>query len=99
MASPKRTTWSSLRKNPLAFTGLIVIVLSTLLAIFGYFLVPDPTPFADNQTVEIQAKSPGYTQQFLAVLRRNVAKTSFFTRLLTGEPSQFTYVPISGYHV
>lgn len=45
--------------------GLIVIILSVLIAGFAYMIAPDNSPNADLQAVEIQAKKPGYTQRFV----------------------------------
>ncbi len=59
--------WQRLKKNKLAFAALILIILSFLVAFLGYVIAPDNTPNADLQTVEIQAKKPGYTQLFLQI--------------------------------
>ncbi len=45
--------------------GLIILTMAFLVAVFGYFIAPDSSPNADLQTVEIQAKKPGYSQLFL----------------------------------
>ncbi|MEP6712732.1 MAG: ABC transporter permease, partial [Ferruginibacter sp.] len=91
--------WLRLKKNKLAFTGLIIISISFLVAIFGYFISPDSTPNADLQTVEIQAKKPGYTQLFLKIPGTKISSGNWFNRLLFGEPTQFKYVPISSYKI
>ena len=60
----KAEMWKRLKKNRGAMFGLIVIVLAVLISIFGYVIAPDNSPNADLQTVEIQAKKPGYKQEF-----------------------------------
>jgi ABC-type dipeptide/oligopeptide/nickel transport system permease subunit len=97
--SYSQRTWQRLKKNKLAFSGLVVIILSVFIAIFGYLLAPDSTPFADLQTVEIQAKKPGYTQQFLLIPKPSTEKTGWFSRLLYGKPAAYSYLPINGYEV
>ena len=86
-----------LRKNKLAFSGLIIIILAVLIAAAGYLIAPDNTPFADMQTVEIQAKKPGYTQLFLKIPEPKKIQQSLGSRLFNGNPSAFTYLPISSF--
>ena len=71
-------TYKRLKKNKGAMFGLCIIVLAVLVAIFGYVIAPDKSPNADLQTVEIQAKKLGYTQQFLKVHNTNTASTNWF---------------------
>ncbi len=92
-------TWQRLKKNKLAFAGLIIIMLSAVIAIFGYLIAPDDTPFADLQTVEIQAKKPGYQQVFLKVPQQKSTDNSWLSRMLNGTVSQYSYLPISSYKV
>ena len=76
--------------------GLVVIVLSFLLAIFAYFIAPDSTPDANKMTVEIGGASPGFKMQFLQLETSNRAeKISFFSRLLNGKQDSHTLVPIT----
>ena len=49
--SYKKRIWQQLKKNGLAFTGLIIIILAFVIAVFGYVIAPDNTPNADLQTV------------------------------------------------
>ena len=89
--------WKRLRKNKLAFSGFIIIIISIFISIFGYILAPDNTPFADLQTVEIQAKKPGYTQMFLKIPQPKKVQENLWSRLFTGTRSDFGYLPIASY--
>lgn len=85
-------------KNKAAVVGLITIILSVFIAIFAYFIAMDHTPNADRQTVEIQARKPGYRQSFIKVLKpRKVESTSFFSRLLFGKEDPYVLVPVNSY--
>ena len=66
----KAQMWKRLKKNRGALFGLIIIVLAMLISIFSYVIAPDNSPNADLQTVEIQAKKPSYSQQFLKINER-----------------------------
>ena len=91
--------WQRLRKNGLALFSLGLILFFILVAVFGYFISPDDTPFANRQMVEIQAKKPGYTQQFLKVNDPVEKKTGFFQQLLFGKEPSERYIPITGYRL
>ncbi|MEX1202894.1 MAG: ABC transporter permease [Ferruginibacter sp.] len=91
--------WGKLQRNPLALGGLLVIVLFVLVAIFGYWIAPDNSAYADLQTVEIQAKKPGYSQQFLKIPLPTATGNTFSYTLFKGKPSLYTFLPISGYSV
>jgi ABC-type dipeptide/oligopeptide/nickel transport system permease subunit len=93
-------TWLRLKKNRLAMAGLCIIVLAFLMACFGYLLAPDNTSFADLQTVEIQAKSPGYEQLFLKIPESNIADAdSWFSEMINGKKNNTRYIPIKSYVV
>jgi ABC-type dipeptide/oligopeptide/nickel transport system permease subunit len=92
----QKQTWHRLKKNKGAMFGLMVIVLAFLIAIFGYLIAPDNSPNADFQTVEIQAKRPGYTQQFLKLPEPKNFNGIWIDHLLSGKKLQYRFVPISG---
>ena len=79
--------------------GLIIIYLAVFVAIFCYYLAPDHTANADFQTVEIQAKKPGYSQLFLKVPIKNNSSGSWLRRLFRGTDIDARFIPISAYTV
>ncbi len=89
--------WKRLKKNKGALFGLWVIILAGLVSLFGYLIAPDASPNADLQTVEIQAKKPGYTQLFLKIHDRKNIPTSWLATLVSGRPDDYRYVPIKNY--
>lgn len=88
-----------LKKNKFAFAGLIIIILFFLVAVFGYLLAPDNTANADLQTVEIQAKKPGYTQLFLKIPDKKNTETTRLHDFFLGSVSQYRFLPISSYAI
>jgi ABC-type dipeptide/oligopeptide/nickel transport system permease subunit len=90
--------WKRLKKNKGAMFGIFIISLAVLVSIFGYLLAPDASPNADMQTVEIQAKKPGYSQLFLKIPDlKNSFPGSWVAKLIGGTPENFRYLPISKY--
>lgn len=79
--------------------GLVVIVLAVLVSIFGYIIAPDNSPNADLQTVEIQARRPGYRQQFLRIPNNNATEGNWLNHFTLGKKNSFQYLPIKGYRV
>ena len=59
--------------------GLVVIILSVLLAIFAYFISPDPSPYANRIILEVARQKPGHRQMFLKLKKgKNVTSPGFF---------------------
>jgi oligopeptide transport system permease protein len=91
-----QASWKRLKKNKGAMVGLVMIVLSIFIAIFGYFLSPDPSPFANRIILEVGGEKPGYTRNFLLV-KKEAEAVGFFSRLISGKPDLFEYIPITTY--
>jgi ABC-type dipeptide/oligopeptide/nickel transport system permease subunit len=95
----QKQTWLRLKKNKGAMFGLIVIILAFLIAVFGYLIAPDNSPNADLQTVEIQAKKPGYAQQFLKIPQGKYWSGFWIDHLASGEKLNYQLIPISSYSI
>lgn len=63
--------WRRLRRNKGALFGLLIIVIAVLVAVFAYFIAPDPSPFANRIILEIGGNKPGYKQDFLLVKKKS----------------------------
>ncbi len=91
----QQAAWKRLKKNRGAMAGLFIIAVSILVAVFAYFIAPDPSPYANRIILEIGGNKPGYTQQFLLVKKeREVSKASFFGRLAGGIEDPYIYLPV-----
>jgi peptide/nickel transport system permease protein len=44
---------------------MVVIVITVLIAVFAYFISPDPSPYANRIILEIGGEKPGYIQSFI----------------------------------
>lgn len=95
--SRRAQTWQRLRRNRGAMAAGVLIGITVLTALFAYWLAPDNTANANLQTVEIQARPPGYTQTFLKVNDRAPAVQSAWDILLHGQERYYRLIPLSGY--
>lgn len=86
-------------KNKTGVFGFCIIIITCLVALFAYQLAPDNTPHADRQTIEIQAKNPGYQQLFLVLPKKSTAIKSAFGRFFSGAPAIDEYLPINSYRI
>lgn len=77
--------------------GLVMIFIAIVIAVFGYFLSPDPSPFANRIILEIGGEKPGYERDFLLVQKDRKTETGFFTRLISGKPDNNEYIPITAW--
>lgn len=92
-------TWQQLKKNKLALASLLLIGIALFCAIFAYWISPDNSTNADLQTVEIQAKNPGYQQTFLRIPNEPESKNNIFHTLVFGKKIQNQFIPITGYQI
>ncbi len=87
-------------KNRLAMVALGFILLLTIVAILGYAIAPDSTPYANDQHVEIAAQKPGFRITFLRQkLNQQIPKVGFFRAMLFGKPAQYITTPINSYKI
>ena len=90
--------WRRLKKNKGAVFGLIIIVLSLFVAIFAYFIAPDPSPYSNRIILEIGGEKPGFKQSFIKVKKdKDVASAIFLNQLVSGKEDVYYYVPINSY--
>lgn len=96
--SPNQRAWRRFLKNKPAVFGLVVIGLASLIAVLGYLITLDHTPYANDQLVEVQLKNPGFKQKMLAI-RKNVeiSSSSWWQTMLYGTPNQYRLVPITDF--
>jgi peptide/nickel transport system permease protein len=97
--SPARRTWNTFKRNKIAVAGLAFIVVTTLVAILGYLIMPDSTPMANNMTIQLSIKKPGAEFMMLRLRKTEPVDTvNFFTKMLWGQPSFYRDIPITAYH-
>ncbi len=97
--SPGQITWRKFRRNISSMVALSWIVLSVLVALLGYAITPDSSPYANTQHLELSAKKPGTRVQFLNIRKNTeVPEVSFLKKMLHGAPSPTIDIPVSDYY-
>ena len=98
--SPKVLAWKRFRSNMLGMVSCGFVLLWALLALFAYLVIPDKTPNANRQILEISTKKPGFEVDMLMVPKETPpAKTPFLQFLFNGRPDDCIYLPFDSLSV
>ena len=90
-----RMAWRRFRRNPLSVASLIIIGLFIVVAILGYLITPDHTPYCNQQYLELATLKPGSRATFLCIDPTSDAGGNLFK----GYPLPYTAIPIGNYHM
>jgi peptide/nickel transport system permease protein len=86
--------------NKLSLASFVFIVLVTLVAFLGYLIIPDSSPWANNQHLEISSKKPGFKAKFFLLPKSSSgSKSNIVDRLIWGKPNLNREIPINSYRV
>ena len=98
--SPKALAWKRFRSNKLGMASCGFVLLWALLALFAYLFIPDKTPNANRQILEISTKKPGFEVDMLMIPKETPPqKTPFFNFLFNGRPDDCIYLPFDSIRV
>jgi len=90
--------WSQLLHKKSAVVGIVIIILSSLLSILAYIIIPDKTNNANEQISEIALQSPLYSTELLKI-KRNLAyeEQSWIEKITNGLGARYDYIPIDSF--
>lgn len=92
--SPNQIAIQRFKKSATGVISLVFILLCGLIALFAYFIIPDKTPYANTQILEISTQKPGFEVDMLLVPKQNSAeKRGFFAQMMNGQPSSYRQIP------
>ncbi|TKC12190.1 ABC transporter permease [Pedobacter polaris] len=98
--SPSKKVWKRFKRNKLAFGGLIFISLLMLMGILGYLIIPDQTPYANTQRLQLNKIKPGRTFQFLITSKdKNLKQVNVLEKMFFGQEANFKSIPITSVRV
>jgi len=94
-----KLAWMKFRNSKLGISCLAIILFTILIAILGYLITPDPTPFSNKQILEISTQKPGFSVQILKVRKNEeVNHSNWLGKMLFGRKSNYREIPIQSYH-
>ena len=98
--SPKALAWKRFRSNTLGMVSCGFVLHWALMALFAYLIIPDKTPNANRQILEISTKKPGFEIDMLMIPKETPPqKTPFFQFLFNGRPDDCIYLPFDSIRV
>lgn len=96
--SLSRQAWKRFAGNRLSLAAFTFILLAIVMALLAYLIVPDPTPSANRQIIEIAMQKPGFKATFLKVRKNeNFREGSFLSRMISGRRDAYKYFPVQDY--
>lgn len=91
------SVFKRLLKRPSSIVALVIISVTSLVALFAYMLAPDNTPAGNTLIVELSARPPGFTIQLLHIPNQQSTQPPAFTRWFYGTPANYKVVPVNSY--
>jgi len=96
--SPTQVALKRLKRNKVAMAGLTFIGFCCIISIMGPLVLPDSSPDANEQVLELATQPPGFRIQMLKVCKNPTPeRKNIFFQLIYGEESPYKYIPITGY--
>jgi len=89
--------WKRLKRNRSAMFGLVIIILSVLLAFFAYALAPDNSPAANEQILQLETHPPGFSIKILKKPREGAQSSNLLMGLWNGFAKDYEPMPVTGY--
>ncbi len=91
--------WQKFRRNIQGMVALYVIGLAILTGIFAYLIIPDASPNANRQILELATQKPGFKVKLLEVRKNDILRRKEFLQgLFFGTKDSYSFVPITAYH-
>jgi peptide/nickel transport system permease protein len=96
-----KIAWKRLRKNIPAMTGLVIILLLSLISILGSNIRPDQTENSSFIVPQVAKQKPGFEMKFLKVTKnQNTVDKGFFgLTFFGGQENLYRWYPISDYRI
>jgi peptide/nickel transport system permease protein len=88
-------TWKRFKKEKMGMLSLLFLVLVFLMAVLGYLITPDKTPYCNDQNLEIALQPPGFSVYFFNSPKEPPArKVGVFKKMMFGQPALYNSVPV-----
>lgn len=92
--SPRAKAWLRFRSNRLGLVASAFVILCAIVSLFAYFIIPDHTPHANTQLLELSTQKPGFEVDVLLLPKASQERESGFIRkMFYGQPSPYRQLP------
>jgi peptide/nickel transport system permease protein len=86
--------------NRVAVVSMAFIIILIIVAILGYLITPDSTPYANQQYLELNTKKPGFSVAMLKYCKtESEPSANVFKKMLFGLASSYQFMPIHQYWI
>jgi peptide/nickel transport system permease protein len=87
--------WKRLKSSTISVVAMAIIMFAIVAALLGYIIIPDSTPLANEQHLELALKKPGFKIKMLKIRKNeDITGQSVIGKLLFGERSLYRYQPV-----
>ena len=98
--TPGQLIWKRLMKNSVAVTGLAIIFLASIVAVFCYILMPDNSPDANEMNLALATRKPGF---HVTVLRQplitQIEEKSLLSSMFSGVETGFKSIAVDTFWI
>jgi ABC-type dipeptide/oligopeptide/nickel transport system permease subunit len=92
--------WRKFKKNKQGMYSLLFVGIIALIAILGYLITPDSSPYANDQHLEIGLKKPGFQVLLIPVRKKHQnPPVTLLSKMFYGAKLNFTLIPVSSYRI
>ncbi len=96
--TPGKIARRRFRRNPMAMSGMIFILIVLLVALLGPFIRPDGTVNANDQHLSLSRLKPGTTVQTIRIQKSDIEPAGILQNWMNGgAPLNYTEVAISDF--
>ncbi len=98
--SPGYYAWLRFKRNPTSLAGGVFLIICLIVAILGPAILPDPSTNANNMSLEIEMKKPGFQVDMLKITKNeeppnnNILKT-----IIWGKNLKHKTIPLTSYSI
>lgn len=93
--SPMRIAMRRLLANRIAVASLILIASIAVIALLGYLIIPDSSPFANDQHLQLATLKPGSKVKLLrAAKQHEVKRRNVLGRMFYGQEQPYNEIPV-----
>jgi peptide/nickel transport system permease protein len=90
--------WKRLKNNKLAVAAMLLIAATAIIALLGYLITPDSTPYANRQHIEVSAQKPGFRVSMIKQMRNaEPQKQNLFKTMFYGRRSSYNFIPVNDF--